>query len=169
MESRVKCAVCAVAMCLVLRAGSGMEHKFRYYTDNSGCRRTPSSASIRMTRGMSGSARPTASTGSTPTISPTTAPITAAAIRSKTTVFTVFAAKGSPTATAYGSEPATGSIFSTRRTSRSSTCHPGQRWPGAPQPAGLFACGGRRGQHVDRDARRRPLPLQPQERHVRTL
>lgn len=36
MESRVKCAVCAVAMCLVLRAGSGMEHKFRYYTDNSG-------------------------------------------------------------------------------------------------------------------------------------
>ena len=36
MELRVKCAVCAVAMCLVLRAGSGMEHKFRYYTDNSG-------------------------------------------------------------------------------------------------------------------------------------
>lgn len=36
MESRVKCAVCAVVMCLVLRAGSGMEHKFRYYTDNSG-------------------------------------------------------------------------------------------------------------------------------------
>ena len=34
MELRVKCAVCAVAMCLVLRAGSGMEHKFRYYTDN---------------------------------------------------------------------------------------------------------------------------------------
>ena len=36
MESRVKCAVCAVVMCLVLRAGNGMEHKFRYYTDNSG-------------------------------------------------------------------------------------------------------------------------------------
>lgn len=36
MELRVKCAVCAVVMCLVLRAGSGMEHKFRYYTDNSG-------------------------------------------------------------------------------------------------------------------------------------
>lgn len=36
MESRVTCAVCAVVMCLVLRAGNGMEHKFRYYTDNSG-------------------------------------------------------------------------------------------------------------------------------------
>ena len=36
MESRVKFAACAVVMCLALRAGNCMEHKFRYYTDNSG-------------------------------------------------------------------------------------------------------------------------------------
>lgn len=36
MELRVKRAVCLCVMCLVFRAVTGMEHKFKYYTDNSG-------------------------------------------------------------------------------------------------------------------------------------
>lgn len=36
MESRVRCAVCVIVMCMALHAANGMEHKFRYYTDNSG-------------------------------------------------------------------------------------------------------------------------------------
>ena len=87
-----------------------------------GSLRIPSSAFTRMKKAISGSARPTDWIVSTLTISPTTVRTIAGRIPSKTIAFTVSAPKVSRTATVSGSAPATASIFSIRKTNRSSTC-----------------------------------------------
>ena len=170
MESRVKCAVCAVAMCLVLRAGSGMEHKFRAYTDNSGLSSNTIQCLYQDDKGYVwvGTADGLDRFNSYDFTN------YRSDYRRRNTlenncIYSALRRRVPQRRPHMGRNQRRGLYLRLEGRVVRPPAHPGQRWPGAPQPAGLFACGGRRGQHVDRDARRRPLPLQPQERHVRTL